>query len=57
MLKGHEKAISCVKVTKLVVSTNTSGTDEWIVVSGSSDKSVRIWSLKDGLCFHVIQPF
>ena len=57
VLKGHEKAISCVKVTKLVVSTNTSGTDEWVVVSGSSDKSVRIWSLKDGLCLHVIQPF
>ena len=51
MLKGHEKAISCVKVTKLVVSTNTSGTDEWIVVSGSSDKSVRIWSLKDGFVY------
>ena len=54
VLKGHEKAVSCVQVGKL---SKSSGNDDWVIFSGSSDRTVRVWALDTGSCLHVIKPF
>eukprot|EP00943_MAST-04B_sp_MAST-4B-sp1_P002407 g2407.t1 len=55
VLKGHEKAISCVQVE--MMGPRNMGKTEWVILSGSSDKSIRIWSLQDGVCLQIIKPF
>ncbi|XP_046545336.1 WD repeat-containing protein 41-like [Haliotis rubra] len=50
VLSGHSHRITCM----LLLMPQRDSSDDWLLLTGSSDKQIRVWDIDTGTCRHVI---
>ena len=53
-LEGHTKAVMAVAWCR-GDADGEDGSPTWMVVSGSADKTVRVWDARTGACVHTLE--